>query len=236
MITIRKSDERGKANFGWLDSRHTFSFGDYYDPEHVQFGSLRVINEDWIAGGGGFGTHPHRNMEIVTYVVSGALEHKDSMGNGAPIRPGELQRMTAGSGLTHSEFNHSKTETVHLLQIWIVPERTGLTPSYEQKSFATQIEKGGLVLLASSDAKDGSLKVHQDMQLFGAKIKANGNLSYTIAPQRQAWLQLIEGSVSVNGQSLSAGDAAAITNEAALKIAVQNDAHFLLFDLKADQN
>ena len=217
MITIRPSNERGGADHGWLQSWHTFSFADYYDPEHMGFETLRVINEDYIDGGQGFGKHPHRDMEIVTVMVSGALEHQDSIGNRSVIRPGEVQRMTAGSGVFHSEYNHSPDETAHLLQIWIIPEERRLTPGYEQKSFP----EGKNVLVASPDARDGSLKIHQQVEIY----RVEGDFDLDL--KRSAWVQLIEGDVTVNGTKIAAGDGAAVEGEP--KLALRGQGKALLF-------
>ncbi len=231
MITIRPSDERGVAEFGWLKSRHTFSFGHYYDPRHMGFRSLRVINDDWVAPGAGFDTHGHRDMEIVTYVLEGALEHKDSLGTGSVIRPGEVQRMTAGTGIMHSEFNHSKSEFVHLLQIWIEPERTGLVPGYEQREFALDERRGTLRLVASRDGRDGSVTIHQDAALYAAVLAADESVSHELAPGRHAWLHVARGAARLNGHTLTEGDAAGVSDEPRLDITAQPDAEILLFDL-----
>jgi redox-sensitive bicupin YhaK (pirin superfamily) len=227
MMTIRRSDERGHANHGWLDTYHTFSFADYYDPAHIEFRTLRVINEDRVAPGQGFGTHPHRDMEIITYVLSGALAHKDSSGGEGVLRPGDVQHMTAGSGIQHSEFNASQTEPVHLLQIWILPDKKGLKPGYEQKHF----EIGGLRLVASRDGRDGSLLVHQDVDVFAARLPAGGEVRHTLAAGRHAWLQVARGTVTLNGTELRAGDGAAVSEERGLTIIGREPAEFLLFDL-----
>ena len=232
MITLRKSQDRGTANFGWLDARHSFSFGHYYDPEHMGFGPLRVINEDRIEPGKGFDTHGHRNMEIVTYILEGALEHKDSLGSGEVLRPGEVQRMTAGRGIRHSEFNPSKDEGTHLLQIWLLPEKDGLEPSYEQKDF-TRERHGSLKLVASHDAREGSLKIHQDVDLFASVLMEGETLSYIINPERKGWLQLAKGSLLLNGLVLGQGDGVAISNESELHIKALKDSDFLLFDMLA---
>lgn len=230
MITVRKSEERGKADHGWLKTYHTFSFAAYFDRNHTKYRSLRVINEDWIRGGEGFGTHPHENMEIITYIIDGELEHKDSMGNGSVIRKGELQRMTAGTGVTHSEFNPS-TEETHLLQIWIYPERADLQPSYEQHDFSALRKPNELTLLASQCGKNESLTVHQDVRLFGGLLEAGQRLDYTITIYRYAWIQVIRGRLEVNGTALKQGDGAAIEDERVILINAQEDAEFLLFDL-----
>ena len=231
MIKIRRSDERGHANHGWLDSYHTFSFAGYQDSKFMGFRSLRVINEDRIAGAQGFGTHPHHNMEIITYVLEGALEHKDSMGTGSVIRPGDIQIMSAGTGVTHSEFNHSKKEPAHLLQIWILPNSKNLTPSYQQKNFGGDKRKGKLCLLVSPDGADGSVIIHQDVYLFASILNAGQKITHVIKSQRHAWVQVVRGSILVNHQLLEEGDGAAISSEAVLEFLAQNPAEFLLFDL-----
>ena len=231
MITIRKSDERGHVKIDWLDSRHTFSFGDYYDPKHMSFHALRVINEDHVAPGSGFGAHPHRDMEIVTYVLDGVLEHKDNMGNGSLIRPGEVQRMSAGTGIVHSEFNHSKTEPVHLLQIWITPERKGISPGYEQRKFSSEQKRNKFCLLASPTSRDGSVKIHQDAEISTAVLEENKELTYAIRENRHVWLQVARGSIKINEQSLNAGDAAAVEEAETLHIKAKDEAEILLFDL-----
>jgi len=231
MITIRKSDERGQGGSAWLDSRHTFSFDTYYDPRHMGFRSLRVINEDWIRPGTGFGKHPHRDMEIITYVLEGALSHEDSMGNGSVIRAGDLQRMTAGTGIMHSEFNHSESETVHLLQIWILPERPGLTPGYEQKTFPPAERRNRWQLVASRDGRDGSLRIHQDAMLQLATLETGAKLTYGLDNGRHAWLQIARGMVTLNGRTLDQGDGAPVSDERKLELTALNDAEVLLFDL-----
>lgn len=232
MITVRKASERGYFDFGWLKTSHTFSFSQYYDPQYMGFGSLRVINEDWVGAGTGFPTHPHRDMEIISYVLAGGLEHKDSMGNGSIIRPGEVQRMSAGTGVSHSEFNPSKTEPVRLLQIWILPEKKGLKPEYEQRSFAKEEKIGKLRLIASQDGQDGSVTVHQDLKLYDSLLLPNQEASYQIATGRQAWLQVISGAITVNGIPLETSDGAAISNTATLNIqTAQEKGDFLLFDM-----
>jgi len=231
MLMIRRAGERGHFNHGWLDSYHTFSFADYYDPKWMGFRSLRVINEDRVAPGQGFGTHPHRDMEILTYVLEGGLRHRDSMGNGEVIHPGEVQRMTAGTGVAHSEFNDSKSEPVHLLQIWILPERKGLTPGYEQKFFADEEKRGRLRLVASPEANDGSVKIHQDVKLYASLLGAGETVTHPLAAGRAAWVQVARGSVTLNGHALGQGDATAVTDEAAVKLAGVKDAEVLLFDL-----
>lgn len=233
MFTIRRGNDRGHFNHGWLDTFHTFSFGDYFDRRHVQFGSLRVMNEDRVAPGQGFGMHGHRDMEIVTYVLSGALAHQDSLGNGETLRPGELQRMTAGTGIRHSEYNPSPDEAVHLYQIWLLPERQGLEPSYEQKAFPAENRQGAWQLVASPDAEGGSLKIHQDARLYLAELAAGAQLNRAIDASRQAWLQVLRGEVEVAGQRLSAGDAVAVSEESSLALAAHTPAEVMLFDLSA---
>jgi quercetin 2,3-dioxygenase len=231
MIQIRKAQKRGHFDHGWLDTWHTFSFSDYYDPDHMGFRSLRVINDDRVAPGQGFGMHGHRDMEIITFVLEGSLEHKDSLGNGSIIRPGELQRMSAGTGVRHSEFNPSPTESVHLYQIWLLPERNGLKPSYEQKAFSPEEKLGKLRLVASPDGSGGSLTIHQDALLYLAALKAGEVVAHPLESARHAWLQVLKGDVKLNGQALSIGDGAAISKEAKLEIAGVNEAEILLFDL-----
>lgn len=231
MKTIRRAEERGRVNHGWLDTAHTFSFASYYDPAHMGFRSLRVINDDTVAGGEGFGMHPHRDMEIITYVLSGALEHKDSMGNGRVIRPGEFQYMSAGTGVQHSEFNHSPTEPVHLLQIWIVPDRKGVKPRYAEKSLAAA-PSGQLHLVTSKTGRDGSIGIHQDADLYYARLKAGETVTHGLAPGRHAWVHVAEGEITVDGQRLSAGDAVAISDEKGpLTLAATQAAQVILFDL-----
>jgi redox-sensitive bicupin YhaK (pirin superfamily) len=231
MILVRKSAERGHFDHGWLDTRHTFSFGRYYDPRQMGFRSLRVINEDWVKPGKGFGTHPHEDMEIVTYVLDGGLAHRDSLGTGSVIRPGELQRMTAGTGITHSEFNPSATEPVHLYQIWLEPEREGLEPSYEQREFPEPERKNRLRLVASPDGSDGSLTIRQDARLFLATLDGERSVTHQLSPGRHAWLQMLRGKVILNGVSLSAGDGAAVSQEPELAIRSDGASELLLFDL-----
>jgi redox-sensitive bicupin YhaK (pirin superfamily) len=232
MITVRPAAERGRADHGWLDSNHTFSFADYYDPKHMGFRALRVINEDRVAPGRGFGAHPHRDMEILSYVIDGALEHKDSMGTGSIIRPGDVQRMTAGTGVLHSEFNASKSELVHFLQIWILPEAQRLTPGYEQKTFSNDDKKGRLRLVASRDGRDGSVTVHQDMALYAAVLDADQTAELAIGKDRHAWVQVVRGTgLSVNGKSLGAGDGAALSNEARVELRASSPSEVLVFDL-----
>jgi quercetin 2,3-dioxygenase len=230
MMNVRKSGERGHANHGWLDSYHTFSFADYYDPEHTNFRALRVINEDFIAPAKGFGTHPHNDMEIITYIVKGALQHRDSMGNSAVMRTGDIQRISAGSGIMHSEFNASSSEPVHLLQIWLAPDQKGVKPGYVEKSFA-KAEPGRLHLAVSQTGRDGSIPIHQDADLYFSKLDAGQKAGLALRPGRHAWLQLIEGELDANGSRLSAGDAAGFSKTDALKLSAVDSAHFLLFDL-----
>ena len=231
MIRERKSDERGHFDHGWLQTYHTFSFSRYYDPRHMGFRSLRVMNEDWIAPGQGFGTHGHEDMEIVTYVLEGALAHRDSLGSGDVLHPGELQRMTAGTGIRHSEFNASQTDPVHLYQIWLLPEREGLEPSYEQKAFPQGERHNRLRLVASPDGRDGSLTIRQDARLFLGSLDQDQEVVYALPVNRHAWLQVLRGSVDLNGFALSAGDGAAISDELALKVRARGPAEVLLFDL-----
>jgi redox-sensitive bicupin YhaK (pirin superfamily) len=230
MISIRKAEERGHANHGWLDSHFTFSFADYHDPRHMGFRSLRVINDDIIAGGGGFGTHPHHDMEIITYVLSGALEHKDSMGNGRVIRPGEVQYMAAGAGVQHSEFNHSTTEPVHLLQIWILPDQKNAKPNYAEKYF-TDAATEKFHLVASKNGRDGSIAINQDADVFLGKLAAGGKISHVLKPDRHAWLHVAEGEVKLGDLLLKAGDAAALSGESSIDLTGKSDAQVLLFDL-----
>jgi redox-sensitive bicupin YhaK (pirin superfamily) len=227
VITIRRSKERGHFNHGWLDTYHTFSFADYYDENHMGFRSLRVINEDRVAPGQGFGTHPHRDMEIITYVLEGALAHKDSSGGAGVLRPNEVQHMTAGAGIRHSEFNASETEPVHFLQIWLLPEKTGLKPGYDQKPF----EIDGLRLVASHDGREGSLRVHQDFDLFAARLPKGKEVKHALVDNCHAWLQVARGGVTLNGTDLRAGDGAAASEKRELAIRANEPAEFLLFDL-----
>ena len=231
MITVRPRDERGHFDHGWLDTRHTFSFAEYFDPDHMGFRSLRVINEDRVQPGQGFGTHPHRDMEIVTYVLDGALAHRDSMGNGSVIRPGDVQRMTAGTGITHSEFNHSNDAPVHFLQIWIVPDRRGLMPSYEQKTIPAEAMAGRLCAVASHDGGDGSVTINQDATLYTAVLAPGQAVTHAFAPGRHGWLQVARGQVALDGRSLAAGDGAAISGEKAVTVSGESAAEILLFDL-----
>ncbi len=232
MIKIRKSTERGHANHGWLEAKHSFSFSDYYDPEQMGFRVLRVINEDKIKGGQGFGTHPHRDMEIVTYLIEGALEHKDSMGTGSVIKPGDIQYMSAGSGILHSEFNHSKTETAHLLQIWILPNEKGAEPRYGQKTFSVAEKSGKLKLLASPDGKNESIAIRQDASIYASHLVKGQAASLSLAAGRYGWVQIVKGAIELNGKSLSQGDGAAMSDEKLLEFkATDVDAEFLVFDL-----
>ncbi len=231
MVTLRPANQRGRTAIDWLDSWHSFSFGDYYDPAHMGFRSLRVINDDRIAPGGGFGRHPHRDMEIVTYVLQGALEHRDSLGTGSVIRAGDVQRMTAGTGIYHSEFNPSEAEPVHLLQIWLLPEARNLRPGYEQRSAAELAGGGPLRLLASRDGRDGSVTVHQDVDLFAARLGAGEAVTHRLRPGRGAWVQVTRGSVELNGRPLRPGDGATVEDEAELRLTAKEPAEALVFDL-----
>jgi quercetin 2,3-dioxygenase len=231
MITVRKAGERGHAEHGWLDSWHTFSFADYYDPKQMGFRSLRVINEDRVAPGKGFPTHSHRDMEILTYVLDGALEHKDSMGNGSVMRPGDVQRMTAGTGVAHSEFNGSREEPVHFLQIWILPESRNLPPGYEQKNFSRQERQGKFRVVAARDGAQGAVVVHQDVKLLAGLFGEGEQEKYTLAPNRHAWLHVARGKVRVNGVELDTGDALQVSDVAELELTALKDAEVLLFDL-----
>ena len=231
MLNIRRAEQRGHAEHGWLDSRHTFSFADYHDPKFMGFGPMRVINEDRVQPGQGFGTHSHRDMEIISYVLEGELAHKDSMGNGSVIRPGDVQRMSAGTGVTHSEFNHSKSDLVHFLQIWILPERERARPSYEEKHFSDADKRGRLKLLCSRDGRDGSVVIHQDVTLHSALLESGESVEHAIANGRRAWVQVARGQVRVNGETLSAGDGGALTAEPSVGITGIDSAEVLLFDL-----
>ena len=231
MIQLRRGNERGRTELDWLDSYHTFSFGDYYDPQHMGFRHLRVINEDRVKPGGGFPTHSHRDMEILTYVLEGALEHKDSLGNGSAIRPGEVQRMSAGTGISHSEYNHSQTEPVHLLQIWILPEKRGLTPSYEQHSFIGKERSGTWQLIAARGGRDGAVIVHQDVDVFVARLAPRGQASHRLKPGRHAWVQVARGVVVLNGTGLRQGDGAAVSADGILEFSANEMSEILLFDL-----
>lgn len=231
MIIIRPGRERGHANHGWLDSYHTFSFADYYDPDHMGYSVLRVINEDRVDPGAGFPTHGHRDMEIVSYVLDGALEHKDSMGNGSVIRPGDVQRMSAGTGVRHSEYNASKSEPAHFLQIWILPEANGIAPGYEQKNFEPAQLNGQLRAVASPDGRDGSVTIHQDAVLYATKLDGAAEVTHALAPGRRAYVHVARGQVSVNGQPLAAGDGARVEREPALRLESGRAAEVLVFDL-----
>lgn len=231
MIKIRKAKDRGHFNFGWLDTYHTFSFGDYYDPSFMGFRSLRVINEDFVHAGRGFPTHSHRDMEIITYILKGGLQHRDSMGNGSVIRPGDVQRMTAGTGVSHSEANPSSEDSVHLLQIWIIPQERGLKPGYEQKFFSDEQKQGRLRLVASADGRDDSVTVNQDVSVYGAVVDSGQIVDHQLAPNRHAWIQVARGDVAVNGENLDQGDGAAISGESKLTISGRTRAEILLFDM-----
>ena len=231
MIAVRPAAERGHADHGWLDTRHTFSFASYHDPGHMGFRSVRVINEDRVQPAQGFGTHAHRDMEILTWVLEGALEHKDSMGNGSVIRPGDLQRMSAGTGVTHSEFNPSREAPVHFLQIWLLPRERGLPPGYEQKRFPQEARRGRLRLIAAGDGREGAVTIHQDADVWTALLQPGESVRHALAPGRYAWLHVARGAVTLNGSTLGAGDGAAVSDEAALEITAAAGAEVLLFDL-----
>jgi redox-sensitive bicupin YhaK (pirin superfamily) len=231
MIKIRKAEQRGHFDFGWLNTYHTFSFGDYYDPSHMGFRSLRVINEDIVQRGRGFPRHGHRDMEIFTYILQGALQHRDSMGNGSIIRPGDVQRMSAGTGVMHSESNPSPDEPVHLLQIWIVPSEEGITPDYEEKRFPEDEKRNKLRLIISPDAESGSVKIHQDARVYASVLDAGSEVSHELASGRHAWLQVAAGSILLNGVNLKQGDGAAVSEESNLAINAPEAAEVLLFDL-----
>jgi redox-sensitive bicupin YhaK (pirin superfamily) len=231
MLTLRKANERGHADHGWLNTHHTFSFADYHDPAHMGFGPLRVINDDTVAAGAGFPPHAHRDMEIISYVIAGALEHRDNMGNGSVIRPGDVQRMSAGRGVVHSEFNASKEQPVHFLQIWIVPRRTGLEAGYEQKAFSEAEKRGRLRLVASPEGADGSLRIEQDVRMFAAVLDGGGAVRHSIDAGRKGWLHVVEGSADLNGQSLATGDGVAITGAEQLTLRSGDRAELLLFDM-----
>jgi redox-sensitive bicupin YhaK (pirin superfamily) len=235
MIAIRHASERGPTRLPWLDSRHTFSFGHYYDPRHMGFGPLRVINEDTVSPGGGFAPHGHANMEIISYVLAGGLQHRDSLGTGSVIRPGDVQRMSAGSGIQHSEFNASQSEPVHFLQVWIQPDRLNVKPGYAQQTFSAGERQGRLREVISPDGRDGSIPIQQDASMFSALLAPGEKVSHALDGKRRAWLQVARGAVKLNGQSLSAGDGAAIEREPALEIAGVEDAEVLLFDLPQDR-
>jgi redox-sensitive bicupin YhaK (pirin superfamily) len=231
MIDVIHSDSRGSADHGWLKSKHTFSFADYHNPAMMQFGHLRVINEDWIEAGKGFDTHPHRDMEIVTYMISGALQHKDSMGNGSVIRPGELQRMTAGTGVLHSEFNHSADEQAHLLQIWILPEENDLEPGYEQKLFPLEEKRNRWRVVGSRDGRDGSLTIHQDIMLSSTVLDKDAETDYVFEEGRRGYLQVVSGIVQIEDKQLSAGDAIAVEDQSSISIHAKEETELLLFDM-----
>ena len=234
MLTIRRADERGLSQFGWLHSQHSFSFGGYMDPAHMGFSDLRVINEDRVVPGAGFGTHGHRDMEIISYVLEGELAHKDSMGTGSVIRPGDLQRMTAGTGVTHSEMNFSEENPVHFLQIWLLPESKGLAPGYEQKHFDPTEQQNQWRLIGSRDGRKGSVTIHQDVSLYSAKLTAGTELNYRLADGRKAWLQVVRGGLQLNDETLRAGDGAAVADLSPLDlVASEEDTEVLLFDLAA---
>ena len=231
MVTLRPAAERGRTQIDWLDSRHSFSFGDFQDPRQMGFRTLRVINDDRVAPAAGFGMHGHRDMEIITYVLDGNLEHRDSLGTGEMIRRGDVQRMTAGTGIRHSEFNPSQTEPVHFLQIWIFPRQRGLQPAYEQQHFPEADKRGRLRLIASPDARDGALKIHQDVEIFASVLGSSDRLTHTLRDGRSAWLQVAAGGVRLNGHPMVAGDGAAVVNEGELTVVSDGGAEFLLFDL-----
>ena len=231
MIQVRKSKDRGYFDHGWLKTYHTFSFSDYYDAKFMGFRDLRVINEDFVQADDGFGTHPHNDMEIVTYVLEGTLEHKDSMGNGSLIRPGEVQYMCAGTGVTHSEFNPSKNEAVHLLQIWILPDRRQHAPRYDQKSFNQELDKGSLTLVASPNGDADSIAIHQDVKLFVARLKEGQKISYSVEPKRHLWIQVARGNLQLNDSELSQGDGAAVSDESQISLQAKGASEILLFDL-----
>ncbi len=231
MITIRPASERGRGEYGWLDTRHTFSFNEYHDGRHMSFRALRVMNEDWIAPGKGFGTHGHRDMEIVTYVLEGALAHKDSLGNGSVLRPGEFQRMTAGTGIEHSEFNPSDSEPVHLYQIWLFPERRGLVPSYDQRAFPLAERQGKLRLVASPDGRDGSLSINQDAEVYLTTLDAGDQVTHSLAAGRHAWIQVLRGGVRLNDVDLAVSDGAAVSEESVLSLRASQPSEVMLFDL-----
>jgi len=231
MLNVRKATDRGHAQHGWLDSFHTFSFADYYDPQHMGFRALRVINEDRVQPAQGFGRHSHRDMEIVTYVIEGALAHQDSLGNGSVIRPGDVQRMSAGRGISHSEYNHSESELVHFLQIWLLPEQAGLPPSYEQKHFAQSERAGRLRLVASRDGRDGSVRVHQDVALYAGLLAPGEKASLALAAGRHAWVQVVRGALTLDGTALAAGDGAALSDAPRLEVVAREPSELLVFDL-----
>ena len=234
MLNLRKAEERGRANLGWLDSRHTFSFGHYHDPEHMGVGPLRVINDDRVAPGAGFPTHPHADMEIISYVLEGGLAHRDSIGTGSVIRPGDVQRMSAGTGIRHSEFNASETEPVHFLQIWIIPEKQGLAPGYEQKSFSADSKRGTLKLVGSGDGRDGSVTIHSDVDLYATLPGDGGTVTHELAEGRIGWVQVAQGTVTLNGEQLRPGDGVALEAGATIALTgTSDDAEILVFDMAA---
>ena len=232
-LSVRKADARGRAQFGWLDSRHSFSFGQYHDPAYMGFGPLRVINDDRVAPGAGFDTHSHRDMEIISYVLDGAMEHKDSIGTGSVIRPGDVQRMSAGTGILHSEFNHSASDPVHFLQIWVLPERAGLAPGYEQKTFTDAEKRGRLRLVGSRDGRNGSVTIHQAVDLYAGLFDAGERTRFDLADGRIGWIHVARGSVDINGETLSAGDGAAVREPGLIEIEGRRDAEVLVFDMAA---
>lgn len=231
MIYRRPAGERGRANFGWLDSKHSFSFGEYYDPRFMGFRTLRVINEDKVLPGHGFPTHPHRDMEIISYVIEGELEHRDSMGTGSVIRRGDVQRMSAGTGVLHSEMNPSRTKGVHFLQIWLLPESKGIQPSYEQKFFDDASKQNTLRVVASRDARDGAVKIHQDVELYAGLLASGASLTHTLRPGRHAWVQMVKGAATLNGVALGQGDGVALSEEPAVELTATEDVEVLLFDM-----
>lgn len=231
MVTVRPAAARGQTRIDWLDSRHSFSFGDYQDPSQMGFRTLRVINDDRVAPAAGFGMHGHRDMEIITYVLDGALEHRDSLGTGEILRRGDVQRMTAGTGIRHSEFNPSETEPAHFLQIWLLPERRGLTPGYEQKNFPDDAKRGVLRLIASAEPRDGALEIHQDVDLYASVLEAGERVTHEMGDERSAWVQVVRGTVELNGTRLAAGDGAAVLDERNLELVSRDGGEFLLFDL-----
>jgi redox-sensitive bicupin YhaK (pirin superfamily) len=235
VLTLRRARERGHADHGWLSTWHTFSFADYHDPDHMGFSALRVINEDFVQAGQGFGTHPHRDMEIMTWVLEGALEHKDSMGNGSAIRPGEMQYMSAGTGVTHSEFNHSKTDPVHFLQIWMVTGKKGVSPSYGQKHFPESEKRGKLRLIISPDGRDGSLTFHQDTKIYAGLLNGAEKAEVALGPNRYAYVHVISGKVSVNGQAFNDGDGARVRQEEKLVFSNGQNAEVLVFDMRPQE-
>lgn len=232
MLIHRKAKDRGRADFGWLDSRHSFSFGQYYDPNHMGFGALRVINDDRVAGGAGFDTHGHKDMEIFSYVLEGALAHRDSLGSGSVIRPGDVQLMSAGTGIRHSEFNASQEDPVHFLQIWVMPEKQGLKPAYAEKHFPEAERRNRLKLIVSPDGRDGSLKIHQDASIHAGVLEEGTSLEETLKPERRFWLQVAKGALDINGETVAEGDGLAVVNEASLAIGAKVASEILLFDLK----